>query len=156
MSGFLMHKMDSQMKMFKTIGIVLLLVPAIVALFWHKSMQCTGRDVLPYYIVALIGSLGVVCLSRILSQSRLSGVLSYIGDKTLYILIFHFLAFKLVSLVYIEYCHLQLGNLAQFPVLPESNLYLWIIYSLTGIGISILMWELLHNKTLHFKSLRHK
>lgn len=80
--------------------------------------------------------------------------ISYIGNKTLYILTFHFIAFKLVSWLYLYVEGLSIDNLSQFPVLQNSKFYLWIIYSLIGVGISLLIWELFHVRVSFLKLLK--
>lgn len=145
LSGYLFHKIDRFHKIPLVAGIGLLLIPAFVALYGNWSMiHCKGWLVIPYYFVALTGTLGIFSISGWLSQLKLSPLFIYIGNKTLYILTFHFLSFKLVSWVYISIQGYPMENLTQFPVLSNAGSYTWIIYSLVGVGLPLFIWKLFH------------
>lgn len=155
LSGYLSRKIDKFQNISILVGIVLLCVPACVAFFVNWSMsECKGLMSISYYWVALAGTLGVFSISNWLSKWKISSLFSYIGNKTLYILTFHFMAFKLVSWLYLYVEGLSIDNLSQFPVLQNSKFYLWIIYSLIGVGISLLIWELFHVRVSSFKLLK--
>ncbi len=142
MSGYIYRKIDSKCNYPHTAGSVLFIIPAIAAMFMSLSMDCKNSIVLLYYIIAICGTIATIQLSKWLSDIRFVSLLSYIGDKTLYILTFHFLSFKLASYIYIKYNHLPLDNLAQFPVLEVTGSWMWIVYTLVGISLSLLIWEL--------------
>lgn len=155
LSGYLFHKVGKFQNIPLIAGIVLLLVPACVALFVKWSMNdCKAWISIPYYAVALTGTLGVFSISTWLSKQKISSLFSYVGNKTLYILTFHFIAFKLVSWLYIYVKGLPIDYLTQFPVLRDSISYLWIMYSVLGIGIPLLIWELLHVRVFTFNFLK--
>lgn len=141
-SGYYFHQFNIDIR--RLWQILFLLVPAIVAIFIGMSMQEKGSSVILYFGIALMGSIGIISASNLLSKYRVHRALTYIGDKTLYILTFHFLSFKLLSLLYIHCKGLPIDTLAQFPVLKETNSYMWIIYSTIGIGLSLLIWEVIH------------
>ena len=132
------------------------IIPIILAIFVHWGMiECRGFYVIPYFIVALLGTIGVFCISAGLNKCKLADIFVYIGNKTLYILIFHFLAFKLVSFIYIKYNNLPFEYLSQFPTLKETPSFLWIIYSLIGITIPLIIWETFQLKNFkHFKIIK--
>lgn len=62
--------------------------------------------------------------------------LQYLGKHTLYIVIFHFLAFKIVNFAYMECFHLPSYTIAAFPVLTETGCW-WIVYTLLGISVPL-------------------
>ena len=66
-------------------------------------------------------------------------VLDFIGKNTLYILIFHFMSFKIVSLAYIAIDKRSFTELASFPVVENNSPYLWIIYSIVGVVVPLLI-----------------
>lgn len=142
MSGYIYRKIDLKSTYPYIIGTALFIVPAITAMFTSLSMDSKNSIVLLYYVIAICGTVATIQLSKWLSHTRIASLLTYIGDKTLYILTFHFLSFKLVSYVYIEYNHLSLDNLAQFPVLKATNSWMWIVYTLVGISLSLVIWKL--------------
>lgn len=156
LSGYLYHKIGSSYQIPLVIGLAFLLIPALVAIYvkWGMSV-CKGLDVFPYYFVALIGSLGVISISKWLSDQRVTPIFTYIGDKTLYILTFHFFVFKLVSWIYICIEDLPIDSLVRFPVLQDTNPYMWVIYSLIGVGSSLLIWEIFHLEISLSKFLRN-
>ena len=70
---------------------------------------------------------------------------NYIGNKTLYILTFHFLSFKLVSYIFIRLKGLPITDLSLFPVLQDMNSWMWIIYTIVGIVVPLIIWELFYS-----------
>ena len=133
-------------------GLLLLLVPAITACFIKLDMQLVqGWFVLVYYVIAMIGFIGIMILSKVLSKYSIAPIITYIGSKTLDILVFHFLAFKLVSAVYLYFKSLPIDLLTQFPVLEETNSWLWIIYVISGIIFPLVMWKLIYQPVVRNK-----
>lgn len=114
---------------------LLLLVPAVAAFFIQLNMVLVeGWLVLPEFIVATAGTLGILGLSSWLAgRERLAVSLSYTGRRTLHILTFHILAFKAVSALYLYANGLPAENLVTFPVLNEDCPWLWVAYSLAGV-----------------------
>lgn len=96
-------------------GLLLLIVPTIAAFFVKLIQQQRCRDgfVSVDYAIAM-GTMSIVLLSRELSRHRIAPIFAYIGDKTLYILAFHFLAFKPVSFVYLHFNGLPIDLLTMF------------------------------------------
>lgn len=151
LSGYLYRKLNQEIKIRPSLlfSLLLLSVPAISAYFVQYGMSSVhGWDTILYYFIAMAGTIGVVLFSQRLVVFKLSDLLVYIGNKTLYILTFHFLAFKLVSYLYILYDNQPLKNLSQFPVLQNTNHLMWLVYSFVGIAIPILIWELFNNSTV--------
>lgn len=155
MSGYIYCKTDLKSNYPYIIGSALFIVPAIVAIYTSLSMDCKGSIVWLYYVIAICGTVATIQLSRWLSHTSIASLLAYIGDKTLYILIFHFLSFKLVSYIYIEYNHLPLNSLTQFPVLKTTNSWMWVVYTLVGISLSLLIWELVDRVSKNLMALGH-
>jgi len=146
MSGYFYKKQRTDTdSISKTIGVCLLLIPAVAAIFVYWGMvEVTGVKILFYFIIAQAGTFGVISLSQYLSKHRFKSVFAYIGNKSLYILTFHFLAFKLVSFLYIQQYGLPMSLLSQSPVLKESSDWLWLVYSIVGVAFSVLVWEAFH------------
>ena len=63
---------------------------------------------------------------------------AYAGEHTLEILTFHFLCFKLVSLLKIAYYDWPAARLAEFPVIGENNTYWWLLYVVVGVEVPLL------------------
>lgn len=144
MSGYSCKQMKFSFCKPPFIGIALLTLPAIVALLTHLSMNTTGAKIIVFYPVALAGIVGTLILSSWLSrQALVRNYLANIGRKTLYILTFHFLVFKLVSYAYIRLVGRPIAELAQFPVLQDTANWLWVIYTIVGVGVSVGLWKAL-------------
>ncbi len=88
-------------------------------------------------IISLSGFLMIIGVSYHLNKISISAPLVYIGNNTMPILIFHFLSFKLASLLKILYYQFDISQLSKFPVILENNTYWWIIYSIIGISGSL-------------------
>lgn len=131
-----------------------LLFPAIITSLLLKEIfnmnSVRGLSAL-YYIVALFGTIGFIQLAKMLKHGLLVKIFNYIGDKTLYILTFHFLAFKPISYLWIKWHNMSITNLSQFPVIEETNSWMWVVYTITGVIIPLLIWELFHLPIWNFK-----
>ncbi len=112
-----------------------------VSFYWHSDMGEAKTLSWLYYLVALCGTLGFLQLARMLQHRGLIRLFNYIGNKTLYILTFHFLCFKPVSLAWVAMHHLPLHRLADFPVLHDTNSWIWIPYTLFSTAASLAICE---------------
>lgn len=144
MSGYIYRKIDLKYNYPHITGSTLFIIPAIAAMFMSLSMDCKSSIVWLYYVIAICGTIATIQLSRWLSHTRITSLLAYIGDKTLYILIFHFLSFKIISFLYIYYNALPIEWLSQFPIIKETHSTLWMVYTIVGISLPMLVWELFH------------
>ena len=97
-----------------------------------------------YYLIAMAGIIGIILIINELLKYNFVSILIYIGNKTLYILIFHFLAFKLISFIYLYFNDLSIDLLTEFPVLEKTNSWIWIAYTIGGICFPLVIWELAH------------
>lgn len=155
MSGYFYKKQQVQICKSNAIGICLLFIPAVAAICFRWGMiEVNGMTILPYYLIALSGTIGVISLSKFLTEHQFANVLVYIGNKTLYILTFHFLAFKLVSYLYIKLHGMPIGFLSQFPVIKESPDWLWPFYSIAGVVFPLLVWKVFHRNRHTIKNLQ--
>ena len=136
LSGYLFKRMKID---FKGYYACLLIIPAISAFFLQLDMHTDGWRVFAIYSISMCGTLGIVSLSSILSKWKLASTLSYVGCNTLYILVFHFLAFKGVSAIYLFANELPIEKLSHFSVLPEVPSYMWLIYSVVGIIVPLII-----------------
>ena len=144
MSGYICRKKNMHFDYPLIECLLLLIVPAIAAFFVKLNMVTVqGWLVLVDYAIAMAGTMSIVLLSRELSRHRIAPILAYIGDKTLYILAFHFLAFKLISFVYLHFNGLPIDLLTMSLVLEETNSWIWLIYVLSGIIFPLAVWELI-------------
>ena len=120
------------------IGTVLFVTFIIFSFFVKSGMDQQGLAIFPYYATSVIGSVAVIYLTKYLG-GRVVKVLDYIGKKTLYILIFHFISFKLVTLVIIIIAQKPLTELSSFPVVGNVYNFSWVIYSIVGVIVPLLI-----------------
>ena len=120
---------------------LLLLVPLIVSLWWHTGMSGAEGLSWLYYVVAMCGTLGFLQLTGLLRHGKVAAAVNYIGGKTLYILTFHFLCFKPVSLLWLWAHGDPLDRLSEFPILAGTDSMLWVAYTLAGVALPLVIWE---------------
>lgn len=69
-------------------------------------------------------------------EGWIKDMLVYVGNNTLTVLTWHFLCFKIVSLVIILVYNLPIEQLACFPIIPEYASW-WIAYFVVGTGVPL-------------------
>lgn len=107
-------------------------------------------NVILYTCASLIGWIFTESLAQMLERfERISNVLSYCGKRSLYIVLWHFLCMKIVTFAYIVMSGKDMVLLASHPVLNDSTSWLWIIYSIVGICVP-LMIEYIYTKGRKF------
>lgn len=118
---------------------VLALVVGVATLFLpHEMTDATLPTLLPCMVVAVAGvsALWLLCerLHGRWPQSRLIMWLAYAGDNTLVILTWHFLCFKLVTLLIVMMNHLPMSQLAHIPIIEEfASQGWWLAYLAAGV-----------------------
>jgi len=91
-----------------------------------------------FLLASIFGFIFVLNLSFLFSKREfVKNIFSYIGQNTLVILCFHFIAFKFVTLFQIYYYDLPMYRLASFPT--YDNGYYWIVYFMAGVVIPLLL-----------------
>lgn len=121
------------------------IVVAIGSIWCGTSMLSYSTiQILPYSVCAILGTIMVLNLSHRLSlcQNKVKRVLMFVGDHTLEVLTWHFLAFKLVSLLIIWIHSLPIEQLACFPTINEYSIMYWPLYSLVGVGVPMSLLRL--------------
>lgn len=135
--GFAYRKSGLHIEEFPLVTIpVCLIIVVLGSRIWPCAMlSLTWGKALPYAFSALSGSLMVFSLCKLLSKQGIAvQTLSYIGDRTIDILTWHFLSFKLVSLAIVFLYGLSITRLAEFPVIDEfSHQGWWLAYMLVGV-----------------------
>lgn len=106
-----------------------------------SMLSYTSGQVVPYALCALAGTLMTLNISEWIGRrnNRLKTFLLLVGDHTLEVLTWHFLSFKIVSLLIISLYGLSMSHLACFPVVSEYSSFYWPLYSVVGIGLPLLI-----------------
>lgn len=121
-------------------GIVLVTIGA--SFVKANLLDFSWLQVLPYTMIAISGILATFYLSQKVEKfnNEAIRILIYIGNNTLTILTWHFLSFKLVSLVIILIYQLPIERLAEFPVITEYSVKgYFILYFLIGAIVPLLL-----------------
>jgi len=117
--------------------------------YWYTTMHTYEYwIVLPYAITATVAVLSVFYLSQRIaekSDNRVTRFLIFTGDHTMEVLTWHFLSFKIISLLLILTYDLPIKQLAEFPVIETYAHYgWWIFYLFIGVGIPVTGTYLYH------------
>lgn len=121
-------------------GVVLVTIGA--SFVKANLLDFSWLQVLPYTMIAISGILATFYLSQkvVKFNNEATRILIYIGNNTLTILTWHFLSFKLVSLVIILIYQLPIERLAEFPVITEYSVKgYFILYFLIGAIVPLLL-----------------
>lgn len=95
------------------------------------------NNVLFYSIAALLGWNMLYFFSVIIHKLKIHSILVFLGQHTMSIVLFHFLAFKIISYLYLIIKNQSLIGLSVHPVIKDG--WLWVPYLICGITIPILL-----------------
>ncbi len=123
------------------------LILVAITIFYPVSMAAKPGSILSVPILTLAGTAAFVWL-RSLSQfiilipKKYIQWILFIGNNTLYIFVFHLLAFKFASIIKVSLYDLDWEMIGGHPVVQyEQGDAFWIIYALFGISLPILpLW----------------
>ncbi len=118
----------------------------VLCLFRNFGSVSMAWGITPSVLLLLVsGTIGWVMLWTLSSFLRgiIGKLLSFIGKNTMPVIIFHLLAFKLVTFIYYLFSEENLQVLSSFPTVQDVN-YLWAFYTLIGVIAPLgakLMWN---------------
>lgn len=110
------------------------------------SMSASAPDFPTALLLAVSGVAGfslVYNLSRLLNYvPKLNKILVFIGENTLYVLLFHLLAFKLVSMLKVAVYGLPWNMIGGHPVVhTEEGSWFWLLYTIVGLSLPLgIVW----------------
>ena len=140
--GVNFKKYEKDRKHIIRIIIILLSFVFLIILNKYGTIELSKNEYTnPIYfiIVSLLGWYLVYESSYYLSKIKsINNVLQYIGKNTMPILIFHFIAFKMINFIIVILLRQDYNLIGNFPVLYKHD-YWWIIYTVFGIGIPLLI-----------------
>lgn len=99
----------------------------------------SAKGTLPYWIVGVLGCLMVLEFSRRLSLMKIGYCMDYIGEHTLSIMVWHFLTFKFLSLLLVQLNVVSYESLLTWPVPAIAKEGWWILYSLIGVVVPLII-----------------
>ena len=142
--GYMLRRNDFLNRKYVFPFSILLFIPVVTALVADWSMELAKEWTFIYFAVAVCGSVGLLKFSQYLAKKKIANLLTYIGDKTLYILTFHFLCFKPMAWVYLKFTDESMERLNEFPNLKTDDSWMWVVSVLSGIILPLFIWELFH------------
>lgn len=107
----------------------------------NMNWRSTYTQFLSLPLPALLGFLMTYNISMWINghESRFKRFLVYTGDHTLFIFIFHIVAYKVVSLIKIWYYGLDIHQIGCHMVIHEYSQqdWFWVLYTMAGVGIPL-------------------
>ena len=155
-AGFLYSKYKERIPLNIISCVIYFLIIMMIHLYIPEGINVVGNifhDPVSFLLASIFGSLFVINLSELISKSNIMNtIFSYIGQKTMPILMFHFIAFKFITILQVYLYKSPILFLASFPVYISDGVW-WTIYTVTGILIPIVCSELFNvsKKFLHIQ-----
>lgn len=101
-----------------------------------------GQIVNPVFFVLATGFGWIMLHSAVLLiKEKGQQVFTNISKASVQVMVFHFLAFKLVSWVYLRITEGPAILLASFPVIVNAPGWLWILYSIAGLIVPYVIYR---------------
>lgn len=117
-----------------------IIVAAGSVLCYTSMLSFTTDRILPYTVCAICGTVMTLNISQYIASKEgwIKNLFVYIGNNTLTVLTWHFLCFKIVSLIIIKIYDLPIEQLAYFPIIPQYTSW-WIVYFVVGAGVPLIV-----------------
>ena len=91
---------------------------------------------------SILGWILFVQLSFLMNRVKITVlVLSYLGKHTLPIMLFHFLSFKIITVLQLLLYQFDWEQLTSFPCLIIDNSW-WIVYTICGVCMPLIFYEI--------------
>lgn len=115
---------------------------AIMSSFFSTTMtEYATMQVLPYALLGVLGTLMLLGLCEKIAyiMGNIREILIYVGEHTLEILTWHFLCFKLISLIIIFCYDLPIARLESYPAIGTYAKQGWFgLYFFAGVAIPLI------------------
>lgn len=142
--GYTFHQYEEKVKRYTAViilsSLAICIGYAIFRPFYFNSSPLTP-DRFDYFIPCFAGCLLTYYVCSFKWIVNLIPLI-YIGSHTLIILILHFLCFKLISLMHILINDIDIKRLSEFAVMSDTPPYLWILYTIFGVALPLLLREI--------------
>lgn len=143
--GFIYKKNEHKIIFNKYIFICVFGALIILAEFVHIS-----NSYIHYIFVIISAMLGIyfnLYFGKVLINRNYLKPLVYIGKSSLFIMIFHFLAFKVVNLLQVLFYNYPMNKISDFPTISGDYGW-WILYVFAGVFLPTLVkyyWDKIKN-----------
>lgn len=118
---------------------VIISLTGLFTLPWTNMLEYTTKTIIPFYIVAFSGIVFIINLSRTIEKSGSRKMLYYLGQNTMVIFALHMLCFKIGNLIKLSVYNMPLWRLAEFQIIYDHNTWFWILYTIIGICMPLLI-----------------
>lgn len=147
MTGTLLNRLKIPKSQYTHFTLIILAILVVgVGLFFIMPIEMgTMKDnlIVPYFISSVIISYALIIICFTVVPNSLFKWLATLGRRSIDILIFHFLVFKIVSLLKIWHYGLPIERLSDFPVITTNNHIYWLLYVAVGICCSLLIADVI-------------
>lgn len=133
------------------LSILFAIIVAIGSVYCYTSMLgFTTEKILSYVICAICGTVMTLNVSRYIASKEgwVKNMLVYVGNNTLTVLTWHFICFRIVSLIIIQLYSLRMEQLACFPIIQEYASW-WMVYFVVSAGVPLVLKCL---KSIYFQN----
>lgn len=142
LSGYIFRKYNLLTKLNNIITSFLFfsfLIIGLVYLPWTNMLEFTIITAIPFFIVAFSGTVLTLNISQVIESYKIKHLFYYLGQNTLVIFALHMLCFKIGNLLKITIYDMPITRLAEFTIIKDHNTLFWIIYTIIGICIPLLI-----------------
>lgn len=141
-SGFIFrkyHVLDYLKNIIIPILCLSILLIGLFTLPWTNMLEYTTTTTIPFFVVAFSGIVLTIIVAMKIDGCKIRYPLYYIGQNTMVIFALHMLCFKLGNLLKIAIYDIPIYRLADFQIIYDHNTMFWIVYTIIGISIPLLI-----------------
>lgn len=149
--GFLIHQEPTISFLKKVPCIILSMAIFIFCLWLHPASMETSAKFIDFAIIPFSGTAGFIIilylsslLNKLFTGSWISRFLVYVGNRTLYILTFHIIAFKPAAYLETLIRNLDWHMIGCHAVIPRANGWYWVVYTISALFISLVLEKIIH------------
>lgn len=143
--------LDSLNNFYTTIICIILLTIALFTLPWTNMLEFNSLTIIPFSIASFSGILLTLSISKKIEAYKIKVLFYYLGQNTMVIFALHMLCFKIVNLIKIAIFNWPIYRLAEFQIIYENNNIFWIVYTIIGISIPLLIDRIMKNNKYTYK-----
>lgn len=147
-AGFLLARYEAVSRLTWRIALPAAAVLVLAAAYFPSAMNYKADvwEFLSLPVPAVCGFLMLCYVAAFICEKApktLANGLAYIGNHTLYIFVFHLLAFKVAGAVKVAWYGLPWQAMGGHPYVlqPENNAFFFLLYVLAGVAIPLLWLE---------------
>lgn len=132
--GFKYKKFEYNVTLNPVVAVICFSILIVLNEYGTVSMVSNSYPNMLFFIVTSLSGIYIMIyiLRTFKCFNKKSGILNFIGNNTVYIMILHFISFKIVSIAIISIYGLDIQRVAEFPVINIEGLW-FVAYTVIGI-----------------------